>query len=97
MINRQQQNLEIGETVYSRWHGDNKFIVVRMLEGPAFPHYVCKLSSLYAVEETWVFPLIHLSVEPITKLTGSHNRKQLSIFTDGNIPDPERSERAQEK
>lgn len=76
-----------GEIVYARWQGDKTFIVTREFQGPVFTHYVCKLSSLYAVEDYWLFPLIHLSREPITKITGSHNRKQLSLFTNGNISD----------
>lgn len=81
-----------GQTVYARWHGDNTFTVIREVEGQAVPHFVCRLASTYAVEENWIFPLLHLSTTSIYKLTGSANRRQLSLFTDGNISDQEGSE-----
>lgn len=91
MAIKQKKQISIGDAVYALWHGDNVFTVIAEVQGQAFPHYICKLSSIYAVEESWTFPLIHLSVEPISKLTGTSNRKQLSLFTNGNISDSQGS------
>jgi hypothetical protein len=74
------KKLEAGQTVYARWHGDSTFVVIREATGNQLPHYICRLKSLYAVEENWMFPLIHLSSQPITRLTESSNRPQLSLF-----------------
>jgi hypothetical protein len=87
----QKKRISIGDAVYALWHGDSVFTVISEVQGKPLPHFVCKLSSIYAVEESWIFPLIHLSAEPISKLTGTSNRKQLSLFTNGNISDPQGS------
>lgn len=91
MAFKQQRRISIGDAVYALWHGDNVFTVIEEVKGKPFPHFICKLSSIYAVEESWIFPLIHLSTEPISRLTGTSNRKQLSLFTNGNISDPQGS------
>lgn len=94
MAPRKTQKLNPGDTVYARWQGDDKFAVIRQIENQAVPHYLCRLSSLYAVEEYWVFPLLHLSQKSLVDLTKTSNRKQLSPFkteTDGNLSDTQGS------
>jgi hypothetical protein len=91
MITKKTRKLVEGQIVYARWHGDNTFIVVREFPGPVMPHYICRLTSLYAIENSWIFPLIHLSTESIVKITSSHNRKQLPLFTNGNVFNQKRS------
>jgi hypothetical protein len=80
MTRKSTQKIEIGETVYARWHGDNEFIVTGKVSGQKVPHFICRLQSLYAIEQSWIFPLIHLSTRSLTKATNSSNRKQLSLF-----------------
>lgn len=81
------QQITPGATVYARWHGEDTFTVLREVEGQKTPHFVCRLSSLHAVEENWIFPLLHLSTTSVASLTKEANRKQLSLITDGNISD----------